>query len=273
MTTVQKIIKYCALAFAAFLIITILSGIVSAIGIVGRIIDKNDNQPTTYAVGESQTFDSISSLEMDIESAYAYIKIGDEFMVDGNGENLSVTQEENTLIIEEDSDWFNKVEYDNYVTVFIPKDAVLDKVEISTGAGVIEIENLQANNLDMELGAGKATINQITVYNRAEIEGGAGKIEVKSSDLANLSMDIGAGSASVVANVTGNSNFDVGVGKLDLDLMGSEADYTIEVSKGIGDITVGDVSASDGTIIGTGPNKIDLDGGIGKINVDFQNII
>lgn len=272
MTTVQKLIKYCALAFAAFLIISIFAGAVKAIGIVGRIIDNESGEKTTEVANSSQSFDSVTSLDMEIKGAEVYVKEGDAFKAETNGENIKITQEGNKLVIEEDEyNWFDS--NDQYVTIYIPKDMVLDRVDMSTGAGIIEVEKISANVLDMELGAGKVTINQINVYNQSEIEGGAGKIEVKSGELANLTMDIGAGSAEITAKVTGQSKFDVGVGKLDLGVIGSASEYTFEVSKGIGDITVGDVSAADGTIIGTGTNKIKLDGGIGTINVSFQNVI
>lgn len=272
MTTVQRIIKYCALAFAAFLIISILAGIVKTIGIVGRIIDKNSGENTTVASNNSQTYDAVTSLDMEIKGAEVYVKVGDEFKAETNGENIEITQEGNKLVIEEDEyNWFDN--NNQYVTIYIPEDMILDRVEMSTGAGIIEVEKISANNLDMELGAGKVTINQINVYNKSEIEGGAGKIEVISGELANLTMDMGAGNAEITAKVTGQSRFDVGVGKLDLSVMGSASEYTFEVNKGIGDITVGEVSATDGTIIGTGANKISLEGGIGNIHVDFQNII
>lgn len=272
MTTAQRIIKYCALAFAAFLIISIFAGIVKSIGIVGRIIDRDNGEGSTVASSNSQTYDDVASLEMDIEGAEVYVKVGDQLKAETNSKNIQIKQTENKLVIEEDDDnWFSNDE--DYVTIYIPEDMVFDRVDMSAGAGIIEIENINANYFDMELGAGKATISQINVYNQSEIEGGAGKIDVQSGKLTNLKMDIGAGSAKVNGDIAGESNFDVGVGKLELGLTSSEADYTIQVNKGIGDITVGDINASDGTIIGSGMNKIQLDGGIGSIKVTFQNMI
>ena len=66
MTGFQKAIKYLAMAFALFLIVSILSGIFSALGLVSNVFDNKD------AVGEMQTYTvsgDIQELKLDINAA------------------------------------------------------------------------------------------------------------------------------------------------------------------------------------------------------------
>ena len=50
MTSWQKTIKYLAMAFALFLIVSILSGIFGTLGLVSNVFDDEN------AVGEMQTY-------------------------------------------------------------------------------------------------------------------------------------------------------------------------------------------------------------------------
>ena len=42
MTTLQKVIKYLALAFAVFLTVSIVGGILSAVGLLGSLFSDDD---------------------------------------------------------------------------------------------------------------------------------------------------------------------------------------------------------------------------------------
>ena len=58
MTTTQKVIKYVALAFAIFLTVSIISGILSAVGLIGNVIDGEDavmDEMKLYEVSENIT--------------------------------------------------------------------------------------------------------------------------------------------------------------------------------------------------------------------------
>ena len=47
-------------------------------------------------------------------------------------------------------------------------------------------------------------------------------------------------------------------------------DYNISLDKGIGSATLAGNSMDDNTQYGTGSNKIDIDGGVGSISIDFK---
>ena len=61
--------------------------------------------------------------------------------------------------------------------------------------------------------------------------------------------------------------------ELSLSLLGGEDDYFIKLDKGLGDATIDGQSMSDDSIFGTGDNRINIDGGIGSIDIDFKEDI
>ncbi|MDD7024010.1 MAG: hypothetical protein PUI37_04005, partial [Oscillospiraceae bacterium] len=55
-----------------------------------------------------------------------------------------------------------------------------------------------------------------------------------------------------------------------LTLLGSREDYQIEMDKGIGEARLEGESMRDDSVYGAGRNRIEIDGGIGEISIDFS---
>ena len=83
-------------------------------------------------------------------------------------------------------------------------------------------------------------------------------------------MDTGIGEVNVISKITGRSKIDAGVGNLNLYLLGNENDYKLNINKGIGNILINGDSVGDKQIIGNGISVIDVDGGIGKISINYK---
>ena len=70
--------------------------------------------------------------------------------------------------------------------------------------------------------------------------------------------------------LTGDSDIDCGVGKLELVVLGKQEEYTIKAKKGIGDFQVNGRSVADDTTIGNGNYRMEIDAGVGKTEVYFE---
>lgn len=70
--------------------------------------------------------------------------------------------------------------------------------------------------------------------------------------------------------ICGNSDLKFGVGESNLTLFGSKDDYKVAIEKGLGSISVDgkDVSDLDGS--GNGQNRINIEGGVGTVNIAFR---
>lgn len=269
MTSVQKIIKYLALAFAIFLSVSIIGGIITGLAGVSFLLSGGDGQ----AVGDMQVYPiegEISSLSLKLSGAELKIKASDEFSVESNHDYLSVEAENGELRIHETKRLFSV--YPKGVTVILnlPEDFAFEEAAVETGAGRVEIEALSAEILKLSLGAGEAEIKNLTASSRADIDGGAGRLTVDGGRLCNLKLDMGVGELTLKSRLEGASRLDYGVGEARLTLLGGREEYRIELDKGIGEATLEGESMRDDSVYGAGENKIEIDGGIGAIRVEFE---
>ena len=266
MKTFQKVIKYLAMAFAVFLIVSIIGGIIGAVSLFGGIFDGD------AVLDDAKTYDvsnDITKLDIEIAAADFTIKTADSFSVKSNLKNITVDDKNGVLEIKEKKRF--GVNYNNAVlTLYIPEGTVFEKIEIETGAGRFTVEELLADDLQLELGAGEVKIASLTANKKGDIDGGAGRISIESGTLNNLDLDMGVGQLNLTAAVLGNSDFDLGVGETNITLLGSEDDYSIKAEKGIGSISINGKTISHFRGTGNGENNIEVSGGIGAINIYFK---
>lgn len=232
MTTAQKIIKNLAIAFAIFLIVTIISSILSAILALSGVLGIKKAVESSNAEMITTTFenDNITTLDIDIAVTNLTIKTGDCIKVETNNSQIDCKQVDKELKIEEkDYKWgLNHLEKD--LTLYMPEDLEFEKVKISAGAG---------------------------------------KVTISSGTINNLDFDMGVGEANITANLTGKTEINAGVGELNINLQGEKDSYKIKANKGIGSIKIDKKEVSNGEVYGDGENYIEIDGGIGNINIMY----
>lgn len=265
MTTFQKAVKYLAMAFAIFLTVSIIGGILSMFGLFSGFFggDAVTEDIKTYTVSSD-----IKSLEVKINAADFTIKQGDSFSVESNLKYLTVEDKNGVLTIR-DTKKFIRTYTGAVLTLYIPADTVFDKANITTGAGRLTVDNLSANTMNFELGAGEVAIDTLVAASDIDINGGAGKITISGGALHNLDLDMGAGQLNLTSALTGESDFDLGVGESNITVIGNKNDYKLDIERGLGNITVDGTSVSNIKGQGNGNNDIEISGGIGAINLKF----
>lgn len=276
MTSVQKIIKYLAIALAVFIIIMIATavlkiiiGITSITRIWGWVNNKEQAQEII-----STNFENADISILDIEIAYTdlIIKTGKTFKVESSSKDIISKQENREIKIKEkNKNWFSK-DGKQKLVIYIPEFSELKKVKIEAGAGKINIEKLITENLVFELGAGETKIENLNVLKECEIKGGAGKVNIKSGTINNLDLDLGIGETIVTSTLTGKNEINAGVGNLDINLNGEKEEYQITANKGLGAIKIDGQEMTTGQVIGNGANRIKVDGGIGNIDIQFEEV-
>lgn len=272
MTTAQKIIKYLAMAFAIFLIVTIFSAILSAIYGVSSLLRLNKNTDAATEMKEINTElnNSFVYLDIELKSTKLTIKTGEKFNIQTNNDNIKINESNSKLEIKEKG-WLSKNK-DKELILYVPGNIKFEKVKIDNGTGTIKIENLYTGKLDLDLGAGETIIDDIT-SNETEIDSGAGALKIKSGNIRNLDIDIGVGKADITAKLIGNSKVDTGIGSLNLNLLGAKDEYKLKINKGIGNVSVDGNAVQDNEVIGNSENIVNINGGIGEIIINFQESI
>ncbi len=265
MTTLQKIIKYLAIALALFLIATILEAVLGAIGLISGWRDHESTleEMKTYAVSAS-----IDRMEIEIGAADFKIEQAAEFSVQSNLKNLTVKEQNGTLIIKQKTNR-GITEREAALTLCIPEGKSFDRVELTTGAGRLTVDRLSADTLKLELGAGEVTIDELNAALAADIAGGAGKITVYGGSLHDLDLEMGVGELNLTSALTGACELELGIGQSNIKVLGEKAEYRLDLQKGLGSLTVDGVSISNTETYTGGRHSLSIHGGIGAIYVDF----
>ena len=215
----------------------------------------------------------IRSIEIDIKAGDLCFKRGEVFAVESNLAHLAVNDDNDRLAIRSPavSTPFSSSSYqDAVLTVYVPAGAVLDRIDISTGAGRLSIDELAAKSIEFDLGAGEVSIGSLVATGSADIDGGAGRITISGGALNDLDVDMGVGDLNITSRLSGDCQFNMGVGSASITLFGSPDDYRLDVSKGIGAVTVDGKAVTDFSSSGNGSCEIEINGGVGSIDLYFE---
>lgn len=272
MTTTQKIIKYLAIAFALFLVISIFSII---FGLSREIIssinsDKKDSELLEEYTTISNNVNNIESFKIDISNDDIEIKKGEKFEVKTNDPDVKFYHENSIVKIKSDKtfSWHLSNSSRGTIIIYLPNEFNISELDLNLGAGKIDIDKLFVETLLMDLGAGTMTAKEINVYEKATINGGEGNININSGTINNLNLKLGAGNASIQSDLTGSNTLTTGVGKLNLGLSRSKDNYRFDINKGLGNIILNDFDVSEDTLIGDGETKIKINGAVGNIIIN-----
>ena len=262
----QKAIKVFAICLGIVIIVNICALVLSVFSI-GIHIEKNNNENFKNF---EESYNSVEKIDIDSVSSNITIKQGEQFKVESSTKNGIISKFNNgTLEIEEKTKLFFNSGLVGDITIYIPVDVKLRELKIDSGAGRIDIDNINSSNFDIDHGAGTLKISNSN-FDKTDIDGGAGTIKINASSLNNLDFDAGAGKINIEANITGNSNISAGVGEINITLLGSGKDYKINTEKGIGSIKINGNQYNSNEFYGSGINELKVEGGIGDINIDFR---
>ncbi len=270
MNGIQKGIKIGAICLAIVIIVNIFGALLYGLSFFINI-DYNDSKEENTTNYEEK-YNNVQIINIDSKWSNITIKPGTEFKVEAANVQDDFTSKitGNTLKIKENKSLLKGLHLKRgKVTIYVPNNYTLDTLIVKNGAGEIVIDNISAENLSVNQGAGTITIKNSNFQN-TNLNGGAGKMEIFSSQLNNLDLDSGAGSISIEATLLGNSKIDCGAGRIDLVILGKKEEYLLNIEKGIGSIRIDKEEQKNNVVYGNGNNILKIDGGVGAIEVTFN---
>ncbi len=269
MTRFQKIIKYFAIALALSIILGVFGGALTGLRAISRLnrltsdeegkteeIEDIDALKRVHIEVRATNVKIVEGEKLSCVTDNKYISIKERM-----GTYL-IEEERHSLV--------NKTSaLDEIVEITLPKGVTLDRIDISAGAGTVNADVLRAKRVSLSIGAGDVVIENIISTEKTEINGGIGKFILKSGSVNNLDFNVGVGKAEITAKITGESEIDGGVGAFDLCLLGEERDYTLEIDKGFGETSFKGKQLDASAEFGKGENEIEISGGVGEMSVYF----
>lgn len=243
----MKTFTKIAAAIATFFLIIgmICVGAAFAMGLTwGEFVDMAKQGKFSIQFGDFDVSNTDTEFEADCENLEIELVAGTLEIYYSDVEHIQVEQEgvkgfksymdDKTLHIEGGSK-IGINQADMNITVILPQNMKFKEVDLEVGAGEAIIDDLNADNVSIEVGAGEAIITGLVVK------------ELQA---------------------------EVGAGELNLELEGEENDYNYDLECGIGEIQIGDSSytglGKEQIKENPGANKkIDLECGVGEILVNF----
>lgn len=303
MNSIQKIIKYCAMAFAGFLSVVIIGSIVAGLlSVLAGLTVGKDIFGDRERVNLSERYSKEQLAEQGIHgimvdcNAEILVKQGEELSVEAvqvtkdceirpeNG-RICVTHRERDFLMNWFS-WFDTVA-EAKVVITVPEEFMLKELVIDSGSGRVSVSDLTGELLSISSGSGKVNVTN-TVMEKTGLESGSGKVTVKDSVLGKLyldsgsgavmmervvarevELDSGSGAVSLNGELTGNCDFSTGSGAVSLILTGNEEEYCIEADCGSGAFRVNGRKREDGSYGTNVKGKLRIDSGSGSVDVEF----
>ena len=209
------------------------------------------------------------NLEISMSAGSLTFVEGDAFRIDYDKSVIKVTERGDSVTIENDHSHPTASQRRRMdVTVTVPEGYAFDSVDIEMGAGKMIVHSLTCDALDLQLGAGSATIDNVVVIGSAEIQEGAGELAIKGGEINNLTLQCGAGATRVTAKLTGTNTVNAAVGAVDLKFDGAPEDYTVAFQMGLGACYYNNEKIARNGSFGEGPTLVNISGGFGVMRVN-----
>lgn len=221
----------------------------------------------------------IRNLELSLGAGQFYIREKDvddgiiSIQVQGIG-NCDYYTDEDTLHVEsfKGNHFIGEDFSKNKIILEFPKGSSFDEVELVCGAGVAEIVNITANELEIEAGAGEVTVHSAEVKNfSANI--GAGRVEADDMTAQEVDLEVGMGECIYQGKILGELDAECDLGNMEIKVEGSETDYNYELDCSAGNIDLGGRSisglAAEKSINNGASKTFDISCNMGNITVSF----
>lgn len=278
MTNFQKVIKYGAIAFGAYLSFIIISIIIVSLtaffGIfIGIDYFEHSTSQRTEMIGTdfNETFDQVEKIDINLSISNLRIEAGTEFTVSGTDvpSTFYAKKEGTTLKISDGKRNFSNLDNRFYVTITIP-DQKLKEFVLESGVNKTTVNTtIEAEKVDIETGVGNCVIETI-LADELNLSTGAGETVVNQSEVNELTVQAGVGRCKLASKITDRADIEAGVGDLEVTLLGNQSDYQVKAKTGLGNFTVDGKKVTDNQVIGNGRVIVRAEAGVGRTAIRFD---
>lgn len=250
----------------------------SSITRTGTRYDENDTTASYhFAVQEAET---ITGLNFEFAVGEVEVRTGDTMEV-------TVTDMfENAITGEvKDGVWYIKdslihsgsvhSDYSPEIVITIPAGVEFEQIKIYLAAGMLDADDLAANDVMLEVDAGSMKVFKLTATQSLKLTNGVGEIKVYDMSAKNLNVDNGVGAISVTGAISGHNTVTCGIGEVKLSLTDrNSVDFNYSVDCGIGEVEIGGRSftgnAENNSFDRSDADYFELDCGIGRIELNIN---
>ena len=261
--------KKLADALAVAIIVIMLFALFGVTGVFSELGARIEGKEEKTEIS-SFSADEITDLEIEVATADITITKGTSLTIESDRFGFSLKEKKGKISLEERGGIF-ALDKNRKVEITVPEGFYFDKAEIETGASDINGDSLKARELELDIGAGSIALDSLEVTDKAKIDCGAGELILNKGKINNLKFSLGVGSARVNSVLTSDCDFECGVGELELNLPDGKDNYSFSLETGLGPVSFDSQRIRNSAEIGTGVNKVSVEGGVGSVNITFNN--
>ena len=244
-----------------------------------RYLENDSHESYYFAVPQGEP---VTGIDFEIAVGEVKISTGEtmEIAVTDMFENAISSYVEDGVWYVTDSLIGNGSVYSEYcpeITITMPQDFEIKYGDIYLAAGLMNVDELVADVLCLEVDAGSLKILSLTADNSVVIKNGVGEVKIYDADVKNVSLDNGFGAVSFSGAISGHNVIKCGVGEVKLDLTDRDrVDFNYDITCGIGEVRIDNASYSgnvESSICGYDDSEADyfsVDCGIGYIEIDVS---
>lgn len=228
-----------------------------------------------YVLGDDSQ--GISELQVQAGGCVMKIQVSEDdcFRVEADGmRKFQGYVEDGTLVIRGTSKVSsnNEGNLNGSIYLYVPKDYYFEKVTLDLGAGSMTVEELQADSLEANVGAGKMAFGTLDA-DQVTLDCGAGQLTVEELNSRVVEASVGMGSLRLNGDVTESLTGECSMGEMKLTLTGEQTDFNYDLSCGMGELKVGDDSyngmAQEKQINNQAARNMQLECAMGSVVVEF----
>ena len=182
---------------------------------------ESDTKESYYF--EVEDTESINGIVFEFAVGNVQIRTGDtmELVVTDMFENAISSYVEDDIWYITDSLLGSGSVHSNYapdITITIPKDFTPEYMRIYLAAGLMEANNLVAEDMNLEVDAGSLKVFYLMADKSLAVKNGVGEVKIYDAKVNNLTIDEGIGAISVTGKITGHNIIKGGIGEVKLSL-------------------------------------------------------
>ena len=228
--------------------------------------------PASEATSLKLELDVVNELIFEVSDSADEISIK---MENGYQDYLSTKQKDSDLKVSYHSG-HHHFEKGPTFTVVLPRQCENLTLDIVVGAGDISMESeaFTARKVNVSVGVGELSVNQISASEKAVFEVGTGDVSILNGQFPKVSIEAGVGDAVFSGSVSNKLEVEAGTGDVNVSLTGTEKSYAFDLSAGLGEIRLnGRSKGAFDAEYETGSNggaEVELTAGVGDISVLTQ---
>ena len=161
----------------------------------------------------------------------------------------------------------------SHLTVFIPDGKRLDYLHVSQNVGRINLDNINADQLTIELDGGDVFVTEANCLS-LDVDIALGNCRVSGLTADRVESSVDAGNLSLDGKITNTGKFKCQLGRIALQLDGRAGDYSIDAKTDLGSITIDGARVNSGSYrpLGTASDapRLSLDCDLGEISLNFN---